>query len=380
VRVLFATPAFWPAVAFGGPIREATELTGGLRARGQDVHVVTTSLRAVAEPPASRLRSCTKEVDGVPVTYLATPLRYRWMGATPSLPYVLGHMPRPDVVHVFGFRDVVTTTAAVWARLHGIPYVFQPLGMFEPRLRKIRLKRALDRTLYRSVWAGASVVVATSGRERTQIAAAGVTLDRIAIRGNGFPAPTTDAHRGTLRERVGIGGAPLALYVGRLAKGKGIEFLLAAAQALPSLHVVLVGPDDGHGILESVRAAEHATGGRIHALGEVDDPTPLYHDADIFVLPSSGESFGMAAAEAAAAGTAVVVSDRCGVAELLGEAALVVPYEASAVQEAVARLLDDADLRTRLASAGVDVARGNPWATIVERQEDLYRLAIERHG
>ena len=41
-------------------------------------------------------------VDGATVHYLATPLRYRWMGITPTLPVALGRLPRPDVVHVFG--------------------------------------------------------------------------------------------------------------------------------------------------------------------------------------------------------------------------------------------------------------------------------------
>src|SRR4051794_668680 len=101
LRILFATPAYWPAVAFGGPIRMATALTEGLRTSGHDVEVVTTSLRGIGSPPAERFRTFTTDVNGVPVTYVATPARYRWMGVTPSLPLVLRRLPRPDVVHIF---------------------------------------------------------------------------------------------------------------------------------------------------------------------------------------------------------------------------------------------------------------------------------------
>ena len=379
MRVLFATPAYWPATAFGGPIRMATELTEGLRARGHQVEVVTSSLRAIGEPAAARTATRTADVGGVPVHYLATPLRYRWMGITPTLPLVLARLARPDVVHVFGFRDVVTTLTAAWATTRGVATVFEPLGMFEPRLRKVALKRALDATLYRPVWSGADVVVATSEHERRQIAAAGPPLERIAIRGNGFPDPQTAAPTGELRRQLGLAAQPLALYVGRLARGKGVEFLLDAARALPTLHVALVGPDDGHGVLDDVREAAAATG-RVHALGEVAHPLPLYGDADVFVLASSGESFGMAAAEAAAAGTPVVVTDRCGVAEFLGDGALVVPYDAGAVRQAIERVIDDSALRTRLAAAAVEAARRHSWPKMVERQEELYRLALERHG
>jgi glycogen synthase len=75
VRILFATPAYWPAVAFGGPTWMAKELTEALVRRGHEVEVVTTSLRAIGEPPAHRLHSSTADVAGVRVHYLATPLR-----------------------------------------------------------------------------------------------------------------------------------------------------------------------------------------------------------------------------------------------------------------------------------------------------------------
>ena len=95
------------------------------------------------------------------------------------------------------------------------------------------------------------------------------------------------------------------------------------------------------------------------------------------MLPSRNESFGMVAAEAAAAGTAVVVTDRCGVAALLGErAAVIVPPEAERLREAIVRLLADPALRARLGAAGRDVAREFSWESVVAEQEQLYRLAL----
>src|SRR5437763_2968533 len=171
LRILFAAPAWWPATAFGGPVVVARELTTRLAARGHAVEVVTTSLSAVDRPGAWRSR--TEERDGVRVHYLATPARYRWMGITPTLPLELARLERPDVVPVFGFRDPVTTGVAAGARLRRIPYVFEPLGMFRARLRKVALKRALDSTLYRGVASAAAAVVVSSGIERDDVAAAG---------------------------------------------------------------------------------------------------------------------------------------------------------------------------------------------------------------
>ena len=358
LRILFAAPAWWPAAAFGGPVVVARELTSRLAARGHEVEVVTTSLTAVDGQGSWRSR--TEEHDGVRVHYLATPAHYRWMGITPTLPLELGRAARPGVVHVFGFRDPVTTGAAAWARWRRIPYVFEPLGMFRARLRKVTLKRALDATLYHGVASRAEVVAVSSGLERDDVAAAAVVAgERIHVRGNGFPEP----YEGPAADRAALGipdGAPVLLYVGRIAAGKGIQHLLAGLQELPNAHLLLIGPDN------------------VHAVGPTDGPPLAYYRlADVFVLPSAGESFGLVAAEAAASGTPVVVTDRCGVAEFFREGeALVVPDDRPAILDAVRSILAEPELRARLSAGGVEAARRNSWDAVADRQEELYRLAV----
>ena len=310
MRILFATPAHWPAVAFGGPIWVARELTEGLAARGHEVDVVTTSLRSIGAPPAERLRTRKRVEAGVRIHELATPLRYRWMGVTPSLPLVLRSLPRPDVVHVFGYRDFVTTVTAAWARTRSLPYVFEPLDMYVRRYRNVPLKRGFDRLLGEPVARGAELVVAVSELERAELVEAGLEPARVVVRPNGFPQPHDE--RGTaLRDRLEIGPeVPLVLNVGRVSFKKGLDLLLEAMAGIPDAHVAIVGPDDGDGTyarLEALRARPELAG-RVHLLPPFDDrqPRELYGEADVFVLPSRNESFGMVAAEAAAAGTPVV--------------------------------------------------------------------------
>jgi len=372
VRVLFAAPVWWPSRAFGGPVVAARELVRRLVERGHDVDVVTTTLVDLTHPPSRR--SSSSEVDGAIVHYLATPLRYRWMGITPTLPLALTRLPRPDVVHVFGFRDVVTTGTAAWCRVRRVPYVFEPLGMFEPRLRKVVLKRVLDASLYRGVARGAAAVAVASERERDAVVAGGVDAARVHVRGNGFPMPEDVAANGDVRERLGIArDEPLVLYVGRIAAGKGIEYLVEAARRIPRAHVVIVGPDDRHGT-----AVE--TAANVHVLPATDEPPlALYRQADVFVLPSAGESFGMVAAEAAAAGTPVIVSDRCGIATSFRDGeALVVPYDREAVVQAVQRVVADDELRARLARGAVEAARRTSWDDVTDRQEAIYRAIASR--
>jgi glycosyltransferase involved in cell wall biosynthesis len=295
------------------------------------------------------------------------------MGITPTLPLALARVNRPSVAHIFGFRDVITTGVATWCRLKEVPYVFEPLGMFEPRLRKVGLKRLLDATIYRGVARGAAAVVVASQREADAVVASGVAAARIRVRGNGFPEPAPAERNGDLRKRLGIpDDAPLILYVGRVAAGKGIEHLLEAAKEISEAHVVIAGPDDRHGV--STEAP------RVHRVQMTDEPPlALYPQADVFVLASAGESFGMVAAEAAAAGTPVIVSDRCGIAGFFREGeALVVPYDQESVVRAIRRVLADRLLQEQLALGGPSAARRMSWDHVTQMQEDIYRSVASR--
>jgi glycosyltransferase involved in cell wall biosynthesis len=383
LRILIATPAYWPSTSFGGPIQVFRSLVGGLTGLGHHVEVVTSSLVELGS--AGARRSAVDELDGARIHRAATPLRFRWMGITPTLPLLLRGLDRPAVAHIFGFRDPVGTFVARWCRRNAVPYAFEALGMFAPKLRKVRLKRILDSTLFRSVYGGAALYVAASGREADEYRAAGIPHDSIVVRPNGFPDPIEAVPRpGRLRQLIGVDAdTPLVLSVGRIARGKGLEVLLDAMRELPrNVHVAIVGPDDRHGMVSELERLRDGWGlrERVHLVGPLA-PAPLldiYSEADVFVLASAHENFGLVAAEAAAAGTASVVTDRTGVAELLVDrAAIVIPYDVSEVRAAIRRLLDDAALRARLGAGGRQVATEYSWPSIVARQEAIYRRVLQ---
>ena len=356
-------------------------LAEGLTARGHPVEVFTTSLTSHDAPGSTRTR--VEDVNGVRVHYLATPLHFRWMGVTPTLPRVLERASRPDVVHVFGFRDPIGTGVAAWCRLRRVPYVFEGMGMVAPKHRKVFLKRALDATAFRGVLPGATVLVAASEVEAREYRAAGIADARIVVRPHGFPEVQRDAPPRRLRELVGLDeSARVVLNVGRIAHGKGLELLVRIATQLPDVHVVIVGPDGGHGVDLELLALRDRLGvtDRVHFVGALprEELPAVYADADVFALPSSYENFGMVAAEAAAAGAAIVLTDRCGVAECFaGRGALVVPYDEAKLRDALARLLGDPGLRQRLGQEAREVAEEWSWPRVLELQERVYRRALD---
>jgi glycosyltransferase involved in cell wall biosynthesis len=380
LHILVSVPAYWPAQSFGGPIEVMRRLAEGLTKRGHEVHVFTTSLTA-HDARGSR-RSRVEVVAGVPVHYLATPVHFRWMGLTPTLPLHLERAQRPDVVHVFGFRDPIGTGVAAWCTARRVPYVFEGLGMVAPKHRKVLLKRALDSTVYRGVMRGAKLLVAASTVEAREYRAAGIPEERIVVRPHGFPDVLGDGEPGDLRRRVGVGDeTPIVLNVGRIAHGKGLELLVHVATRLPGVHIAIIGPDGGHGVDRELFALRDRLGvaDRVHFVGPLpqSELARVYADADVFVLPSRYENFGMVVAEAAAAGAPIVVTDRCGVAECFSDrGALVVPYGEAELLTALSRLLGDAALRRRLGDEARDVAAEWSWPRVLELQEDAYHRVL----
>jgi glycosyltransferase involved in cell wall biosynthesis len=256
--------------------------------------------------------------------------------------------------------------------------------MVAPRLRKVALKRVLDATLTRGVVRDAESVLVVSELEAAAARAAGVARERIVVRGLGFPSPDdVPPEDGSLRRALGVTRETLViLYVGRIAAGKGIEHLLAAARATPDAHLALLGPDDRHGTSDLIAAAmaEPALAGRIHRLPPTEGP-PLaaYREASVFVLASAGDSFGLAAAEAAAAGAPVIVTDRCGIASFFEPNEAIVVYDDCAeVVGAITRVLGDAALRATLSAGAVAAARRNTWSRATDIQELAYRRAASR--
>jgi glycosyltransferase involved in cell wall biosynthesis len=229
--------------------------------------------------------------------------------------------------------------------------------------------------------AGADRVLALTRDERDLLLrSCPAVASRVRVLGNGIDerAEAAPARRGSRKQGLTV------LFTGRFVERKGIRELFAAIPAIlekaPATRFVLVG---GHGTgaaieeglppeLERWRDSIHFTGWL--APSEV---IPWYQSADIQVIPSWYEPFGMVVLEGMLHGLALVASDLGGPAEILehGRTGLLVPpRDPEALATAVLRLLEDATLRRCLAAAAeAEVRRRWLWPRIVERMRDIYR-------
>jgi glycosyltransferase involved in cell wall biosynthesis len=111
---------------------------------------------------------------------------------------------------------------------------------------------------------------------------------------------------------------PIVLSVGRLAVQKNQDVLVRALACLPQTHLVLAGAGPKQESLQTL-AVTLGVDDRLHLLGTLpaEDVADLYAAADLFVFPSTWETFGLAAAEAAMAGLPMVVADLAVLREVL---------------------------------------------------------------
>ena len=248
--------------------------------------------------------------------------------------------------------------------------------------------------------AAADRLIALSGDERDLLAGYyPEARDRIRVVGNGIDEPAAD---GPLA-RPRYPDQPLVLYSGRLVERKGIRELIAAIprvlEAAPGTRFALAGgppnlsPADVAAQWLTPEAAAHQE--RIHFTGWLSPSqlTRWYRSADVLVVPSRYEPFGMVILEGMAHGLPIVASDVGGPAEILehGRTGLLFPSrDAAALADQLIALVGDRGLRQRLGRAGAEEARlswtwpkrvaamGEVYAELTEHERSATKFALCR--
>ncbi len=234
----------------------------------------------------------------------------------------------------------------------------------------------------RRIVAAADRLVAANAIERAGLVSAyGADLARVAVIPCGVDTDLfTPGAAGAARAALGLDAGPLLLYVGRIAPIKGLDTLLDAVGCLrgagsPARLAVIGGeadePVEGHESLIRRRAAALGLGDAVTFVGAQPQERlrDWYVAADVTVLPSYYESFGMVALEAMACGSPVVASRVGGLQSTVrdGVTGLLVPEgDPCALAETVARVLGDGALRWRLGREGQRWAAGHRWPCVAE--------------
>jgi glycosyltransferase involved in cell wall biosynthesis len=399
MRILNVTQTYFPFMEFGGPPVKVRSLSQQLVKLGHQVTVLTAdwglqshTLAAGGQTERTAV-GCRLKESGIEAIYLPSQLHYRALSWNPGIArFCRAQLWRFDVAHIFGLYDFLGPAMAAACRRSGIPYLVEPIGMFVPIVRNFLLKRMYHLSLGRSMLRGSRAIMATSPQEVAELASSGLPAEKIVVRRNGVEVPDVMPDRGMFRAAAGIPvDAKLILYLGRLSEKKSPDVLLQAFALLcnkksdAELRLVFAGPDEA-GMKQRLQrlAGELGVSARVEIPGAVFNESKwgAYRDADVFVLPSQNENFGNTAGEAVAAGTPVIVTDKCGIAPLLADVAgLVVKHDGGAIAQALARVLYEPGLHARLSAGCKRVAAKLNWDEPAEQMEHLYeQLVMERRG
>jgi glycosyltransferase involved in cell wall biosynthesis len=373
IRVLFLTESFHPV--FGGGETHVRQLGADLVARGHEATVITR--RGEPSWPAE------DEVDGIRVRRVppSGPGRIgKYLMVPAALRALAREGPRHDVIVVRSTR-VLGVPGLLAARALGRPVILQPEVNGELSGEAFtwgwKTGRALEPAVrglvaLRNVWLrDADAFVAMSRRIREEMADAGVSPERIALIHHSVDTerfrPADSAERDALRAAHGLPEGTLAVFTGRLLRGKGLEALLAAfaevAPAHPALHLVLVGSGSGQALSveEDLRAEVQARGlgDRVVFTGRVDDVETWLRASDLFVFPSVFEALGISLVEAAACGLPAVASRTGGIVDVVEDGRsglLVTPSRSDELASALESLVSDPGRRAAMGARAREVA------------------------
>lgn len=286
----------------GGPSRSVTALCSGLAQHGDGVQLVTLR-RQEGEPnpilPAD---------ERVAVRFVGAAAGWRAFLSADGFDRAIidAASEGGELIHDHGLW-LPTNHAAARAAVHaGVPLVVSTRGMLAERALQFNaVKKRVAWTLYqhRDLQA-ARLLHATSEQEVNDIRRRGLSQP-VALIPNGVVIPETPqaSERGEKRR---------ALFLSRIHPIKGVENLVRAwARVRPKgWELALAGPDENGHRAEIERVIHELGVEGIEWVGEVDDQAKwdLYHDADLFVLPTFSENFGIVVAEALAAGVPAITT------------------------------------------------------------------------
>jgi glycosyltransferase involved in cell wall biosynthesis len=389
MKILQIVPSI--SLIYGGPSQMVLGLSKGLAEAGEDVTILTTNsngdfgqlpLDVPLETPISQ--------EGYQIIYFpCSPFR-RYKFSLPLLNWLSQHAKDYDIAHIHALFSPVSTFAATVARNQKLPYILRPLGTLDPSdlQKKKQLKQIYGNLLEKPNLAGAAGVHFTSKQEAKVSERYGRQTKDIIVP-LGVALSDNIPPLGETRQKLGIpADIPLILFMSRIDPKKGLSLLIEALENLIekdiNFHFVLAGgnPQDPQyeaKIKQQIQSSKLAEKTTITGFVKGELKLGLLQDADIFVLPSYYENFGIAVAEAMAMGTSVVISDQVHIWEDIQQTSSgwICQCDSLSLTEKLIESLENPEtLKQRGNNAQKLVLEQYNWQKIAQKMIDIYRELI----
>jgi phosphatidylinositol alpha 1,6-mannosyltransferase len=377
MRVALFSEVYWPMVSGVGVT--LLRLTKALQQRGHEVRVYSASY-ALAKGQADR-----PEVHRSPSVPLFLYPDVQW--AFPRLRDIVDDLGefRPDVVHV-ATEFALGLAGLKAARQLKLPVVASAHTDYDKYAARYGVDWALRLGWHYLRWfyGQAYRVLCPSRMYEEHLHRRGVAHTGIWSRGVDPDEFHPSFRSCAYRESLGVGPNDLLVtYIGRIAREKNLAHLLSAWKALAAERGTAQLALIGRGPLEEPIRRREIPG--VHVLGLMHERAlaEAYASADLFVFPSTTETFGNSLLEAMGSGLPCLAANAAGVLEFARNgqnALLVTPNSAPALGQGLLRLLHDPALRQKLALGGLATAAERRWDRVYDLLLEDYREAIENRG
>ncbi|MGB3327430.1 MAG: glycosyltransferase, partial [Thermomicrobiales bacterium] len=380
-------------VSHGGTASAVTGLSLALQENGHDVAVFSTD---AANPGRSRHHRFGFDDTDLPpdaerLDLRISPVRhpYRWLYAPAMKAELRSEAPAADILHINGLFSYPQYAAWSAATKTGTPWVVSTHGQLDPYMRR---RGRLQKTIANQIWVrkmleGARVIHCTTDDERDLIADISPNTRRMVVpNGMDIRRFQRQANPARFREQVLAGSqAPLIVNHGRISRKKGIDLLISALgivrERFPDAMLAVVGSDaEGLQALLEDQARSLGLGDAVVFTGERSGQELIdaIAAADVWVLPSHTENFGIAVIEAMATGRPVVASRAVNLARgaQAEGALLMIDVSARDAADAIIRLLADDVERDSVAARGQHFAEQFDWSHVVDGYQQMYEAAI----
>ena len=365
----------------GGAETVVKAYSEGLLAKGHKVEVITTDL--YTETPFVK-KKMPSEVSGVPVS------RHSAFSISGEAHYVLAPgmvtsflKKKADIIHTHSYGYFQNHAAWIKEKIQSTPWVitphFHPSWSMWGGAKRRTLRDFYDSKIGKSTMESADLITCVSNHEKEMLVKEiGLSEDNIKIIYNGIDWSEWEEvpDKRSFRDSYPEVSERFVIFAGRLATNKGIPDLIEAMSISESeVDLVIMGADMGLG--KDLDKVARSLGVKMHRLGHVDDE--IYRSAlsaaEILVLPSEYEAFGIVLLEAAAAQTPVVATRVGGIPEAMSEGknGLIVDYnDPKALSAAIFSILEDDSLKSEMATFGREFSKGFSWSSIVNQLESKY--------
>jgi glycosyltransferase involved in cell wall biosynthesis len=370
MRIAFCSDSVPPV--WDGVTRTISELVATLT----DARVEFQFLSAVHPDPRLAWRDRVHVVPSVPFPLypyyrMGLPVRRRLDRVLDRFAPDLIHVVTPSLLGLYGLR---------YARRRGIPVLasFHTdfVGLLE--FYWLRYLDGLARFLARRFYGQCAATLVPSRHQAAKLSGYGIHNVGLWRRGVDPAAFAPTFRSATLRTAISPDGVPIVLYVGRLGREKNLRYLIAAIEQLRRFEtpfkLVIVGQGPMGGTLRRRLPEAHFTG---HVEGV--ELARLYASADVFVFPSTAETFGNVVLEAFASGLPVVAVGGGAVGELVTpdvNGLLAPADQPAAFAEHVRALLEHPADRARMAAGALVTAAAYRWPDVNRQLLDHYERII----